>query len=908
MRVVRALLVLCVFLTGAGPAAKDAREAKVTEVTLDNGLRVLLLENKTSPLVSVWAWYRVGSRHERPGQTGVSHFVEHLNFKGTEEIPRDEMTAAIDRRGGTWNGYTWLDQTAYFGTVAKDALPDLLRIEAQRMTKSTFAEADIASERNVVLAELAGDENSPPELLDQEVVSAAIKAHPYHWPTIGWAADLKNLTREDLLAHYRTWYRPDNATLVLVGDFRTADALALVKERFESVPRGPPVTEPFTAEPPQQGERRVTLSRPGSTRYLQVSYHSPAIGDADFAAMLVADAMLGGAKGTNLWTLSPEPATRTSRLHAKVIAPGLGTFASTSLAPTADPFVHSIRVTVSDTADADAVEAAAIGAAESLAREATAKDLERAKAGLEARLVFEASSVTDVAHQLGMFDILDRQSGVGWRRLYRLPGQVREVTLADVKRVAAKYWVPNSRTVGWFAPTTSGGKSGVSLPAQLPSRYRAKAPRAGAAAAAKLPATPVGPAITRTVLPNGLVVLAARNALAPEVVVRVDVRAGSLWEPADKAGLATLAASLLPAGGGTRAEMDVADAFDSVGALLDVHVDTERATVSTRMLSTNVAALLPVIEDIVVTPTFPREAFERERAAAIAAARERGDDTRAVAEATMRAALYAATDARGRHPGGAVASLVQITRADLAEFHLKTWRPDTTVITVSGDIDPAEAVRLVKKSFGTWRASGAKPQPIAPGTSASAQPGWMGRIELPGKSQTDVVLGWPGPARSDPQWLAVKAANTILGEMGLGGRLGRVLREDRGIAYYAWGTLESGIQPGPFVVRTGVPPAKVDEAIRACRDEITRFLRDGMTADELAAAKTLLVGELGHRFETNEATAAYLADLEHFGLGVEHPKRYAGLVQALTLEQVNEAARTWIKADAIAVTAGPASK
>lgn len=916
-----ALLPLASAPAAPKPAAPgvDPREAQVQEHVLENGLKVVLWPTEATPLVSVWTWYRVGSRHERPGASGLSHLLEHMTFKGTEGIPTEEMTRTVDRRGGRWNGYTWLDQTAYFETATRDALPDLLRLEAERMSKATLSEADFEAERKVVMAELAGSENNPQEVLHREVVAAAIKAHPYHWPTLGWSTDLATITRDELVAHYRSWYHPGNATLVVVGDFDPVVALARVKEAFGGIEPRAAAPEKKAVEPPQHGERRVLLSRPGSARHLQVSWRAPAFSDPDFAAYLVADAVLAGAKGTNLWSMADSMATRTSRLHAAVVATGLATHASSSLAPTADPFLVSLRLTVADGADAAKVESAAILAAEGLADAVTPKEIERAKAQLSARLVFESASVTDLGHQLGFFETAAR-GGAGWRAFFRLPSAVKAVTLADVKRVAAKYWTADNRTVGWYQPVSSSGgaapahhgagdaarKKGGAARVPAPSRFLAHGGWLGASAAAPAakPA-PVGPAVKRSVLRGGLVVLAVRNPLAPEVVVRVDTQAGSGWEAADKAGLAALAAHLVPSGGGTRGEAAVADVFDSAGATIDVEVDEERAVLTARMLADDAAALLPVLRDLVVTPTFPPAAFEREKTAAIADARERGEDTRAVAEATLRAALYDAADARGRHPRGTATALALITRADVAEFHRRTWRPDGTVIVISGDLDPAAATKLVKKAFGTWKASGAKPAPPAPRAPAAAEPGWVGRIRLASKTQTDVVLGWDGLARSHPDWLALRAANTALGEIGLGGRIGRALREEKALAYYAWSSLDGGASPGPVLVRTGVDPAKAEEAIATVRAVLAKAITDGVTETELADAKALLTGELHHRFETNASTADFLADLEHWKLGVDFPKKHAAAVDALTLDEVNRAAKTWIRADGIAVTAGP---
>src|SRR5438874_628955 len=250
--------------------------------TLDNGLKVLVQEEHTAPLASVWCWYKVGSKDERPGLTGVSHWVEHMNFKGTTNIPREQIKGIIEQVGGGWNGYTWIDQTTYVETATRDALDRMLFIESERMANCLYHPDDCESERTVIISELQGGENDPDQLLDQEVTAAAFTAHPYRHPTIGWLSDLQTMTRDDLYGHYRRHYVPNNATLVVVGDVETSDTLRRVEHYFGKIQPGEVSKRQRTVEPQQTGERRVTIRRQGTTAYLKAAFHSPAIGDARF--------------------------------------------------------------------------------------------------------------------------------------------------------------------------------------------------------------------------------------------------------------------------------------------------------------------------------------------------------------------------------------------------------------------------------------------------------------------------------------------------------------------------------------------------------------------------------------------------------------------------------------------------
>jgi zinc protease len=431
-------------LERSAPAA-----ARVHEAVLDNGLRVLVQEMHTAPLASVWCWYRVGSKDEPSGQTGVSHWVEHMNFKGTTNIPREKVKGIIEQFGGYWNGYTWIDQTTYTETAIADALDRMLFIEAERMANCLYDPADCESERTVIISELQGGENDPDTLLDQELTAAAFKTHPYRHPTIGWLADLQTMTREDLHAHYRRFYVPNNATLVIVGDVDTAEAVAAAARHFGGIAPGEVTRRPATREPEQLGERRVTLQREGTTAYLKLGYHAPAIGDPDFFPMLVLDAALTGAKGINLWaSFRTPPPQRSARLYRALVNAGLASSVAGGLVPTAEPFLYTVSCTATADTPLARVEEAALAEIDAVRRHGiTAAERDKAIRQLRACLVFENDSVTNLAHQLGYFETIG-----GWRILQTIHDRIEAVTIDAVAAAAAERLKPTNRTVGWFEP------------------------------------------------------------------------------------------------------------------------------------------------------------------------------------------------------------------------------------------------------------------------------------------------------------------------------------------------------------------------------------------------------------------------------------------------------------------------
>src|SRR4051812_30787174 len=417
---------------------------------LDNGLKVLIEEVHTAPIASVWCWYKVGSKDEVPGCTGVSHWVEHMNFKGTTNIPKEQIKGIIEKFGGSWNGYTWIDQTTYMETASTAGLDRMLFIEAERMANCIYDPEDCESERTVIISELQGGENDPDNLLEQEVVATAFKVHPYRHPTIGWLADLETMTRDDLYGYYRRNYVPNNATLVVVGDVDKDDVLRRVQKQFGAIAPGTEPRRLRAAEPEQFGERRIEVVKEATTAYLKLAYHAPAVTDPDFFPMLVLDAILTGAKGINLWSsFRTAPPQRSARLYRALVESRLASSVSAGLLPTEHPFLYLVSATAMDGVTPADVEGAATRAIEAVAKSGvTPQEVAKAQNQLRARLVFENDSVTNLAHQLGFFETVSSVD------LFRnAPQSIAAVSVDQVNTTAQKYLRSDRRTVGWFHPT-----------------------------------------------------------------------------------------------------------------------------------------------------------------------------------------------------------------------------------------------------------------------------------------------------------------------------------------------------------------------------------------------------------------------------------------------------------------------
>ncbi len=299
---------------------------------LANGLQVILKETHVAPVASFWIYYRVGSRNELPGKTGISHWVEHMLFKGTGQFPRGEFDKAVARAGGVFNGMTSQDWTTYFETFPSDRIELALQVESDRMTNAVFDAAETESERTVIISEREGGENSFLWLLNEEVQAMAYRLHSYHHPIIGWKNDLLQITRDDLYTHYRTYYAPNNAVVTIVGNFETQAMMERIEHYFGPLPSGPAVPAVCLEEPDQKAERRVLLRGDDRIAYHMQVFHVPAAQHADFFPLVVLDAVLGGAKGMGLF--GDGGSHRSSRLYKALVDSELAVAAGSSYRPT----------------------------------------------------------------------------------------------------------------------------------------------------------------------------------------------------------------------------------------------------------------------------------------------------------------------------------------------------------------------------------------------------------------------------------------------------------------------------------------------------------------------------------------------------------------------------------------------
>jgi zinc protease len=865
----------------------------VRHARLENGLRVILKEVHAAPVTSTWLWYRVGSRNEVEGGTGLSHWVEHMMFKGSERFPRGSIMRAVDRHGGYMNAMTSYDFTAYYETLPADRTDLALELEADRMAGATFDAAEVEAERTVIIAEREGSENEPRYMLAEEVTAAAFHVHPYHHQTVGWKEDLRHLTRDELYTHYRRYYMPNNAVLVLAGDFDADSVLGRVEEYFGPIPAGEVPPSMVRPEPVQRGERRVTLRMPGSSPILRVAYHTPPVSHPDYIPLVVLDAVLSGGKAMFAFGDSP---TRSARLYRALVETQLASSAGSSYHPSLDPFLLSLGATVRLGREPAEVEEAMLAEVERLHREPVQeRELQVAIRQTQAQFAYHSESVTSQALTLGFLEMVDRHE-----RMDTVLDELAGVTPDDVLRVAREYLTEDNRTVGWFKPTIEGGAAAADVDAA-----------AGVGQAAQLWSIPnrgmfayhtISPeTVARQRLENGITVLVKENPASSTVTFRGEIQPGGLYETESNTGLASLMAAMLRRGTRRRTFQELNTALDDVGASLSFYADADSTGTSARGLADDLDLLIDLLAEMLIEPAFPEGELEKYRGQLLTHLNILENDTGYRADLAFMEALYPAGHPYARPTLGTRETVAGLTRDDVEAFYRAYAHPATMVLSVVGAVQAERVIERLSAALGGWRVEGDAHAWAIPPAETPADI-IERRITIPGKSQVDLVWGVVGMARSDPDYYPAMMGNIVMGRLGMMGRLGDSVREREGLAYYVSSSMPSGPGPQPWNVSAGVHPKDVGRTVELTLQEIARLRDEPVSAEELDDCRSFLTGALPLQIETNDGVAGLLVAIEQYGLGLDYLQRYPEIIGAVTAEEIRRVAAQYLTLDRYVLT------
>nr|WP_199318090.1 pitrilysin family protein [Arthrospira platensis] len=882
----------------------------VTQTILENGLTVLTKPVHTAPVVTVQVWYKIGSVDEKPGDNGIAHQLEHMMFQGTTTRPI-QYGSLLETLGGDFNAFTGYDQTAYHNTVESNALKTVLMLEGDRLKNALISPAQFDQEKGVVISELQGYENSPEYRLNRAVMTAAFPHHPYGLMIGGTKADVENFTVENVRYYYHLNYRPDNAVLIVVGDFDPSSILTTIQEIFGGIanPDEPPTRVqrgqiPSTFPPSiLPSNKPIILQEPGAVPFSQVIYPIPAINHDDIPALNILDYILdnGG---------------RSSRIYRELIDSGIATDAGSTVINLSAGGWLEMWGTTTTTKSLNRLDKAWQKMIVKLQQKlVTTEELDRAKTQIIASSILENRDLTSQAMQLG----LDWTTTGNYRYSEDYLKAIAQVTAADVQKVAQIYLKPEYRTLGRFEPTQTKTESitdantvnstATKLNIHTPRHHRISEPPDPAAISQYLPEIP--PAKVHTITPpesftldNGMRVLLLADNSTPSISIRGFVKAGEEFDPPGREGLALLTAENLMSGTVSYNGQSLARRLENRGANIEVRTATEGVDISASALSGDWLLVLETLADVLQNPTFPQKWLELIRQQQISELLESEHNPAYVSHRALQKQLYPKDHPLYIYP--TQNSLRAISRSDIQNFHRTYYRPDGTVLVVVGDFDSQLMRSQIETQFGSWKNQTTARKNPWPPVSLPAKFVWL-QEEIPGLVESVTVMGHPSIDRHDSRYYAALVLNHILGGSTLSSRLGLELRDRHGLTYgvYSWFNCAWGW--GSFNIEMQTAPENAALAIEKTLALLKQVQQQGVTPSEVETAKHSLISSDRVALGDPDFLAGIIMWNEIFQFPPTELNQFYQKIDAVTPSLVNQVARELIHPDRlVVVTSKPA--
>jgi zinc protease len=868
---------------GFDPATVKAAESLYDDVrveTLDNGLKVYLKPIAGSPVVTTMVAYKVGSSDEDLTQTGLSHYLEHLMFKGTDKIQPRDIDRITLRNGGANNAYTSEDYTIYHFDFAADRWEVALDVEADRMRNLRIDEKhEFETEKSNVVSELERDEDEPWDIEQKTILPLLFgKKSPYGHPVIGEREHVRGATAEIIKAHYDKWYHPNNASLVIVGGFDPDKAMAKVKKLFGPIPKAKlpdrkPVVEAKRTKPvTQEMESKFDVPR------LLIGYNTVTSSHADNPALTVVDSLLSGGK--------------TGRLYKKMVEDDqLATMVNTFNSTGRYPGWFAIQVEMYKDKDRAHTEKVVLDELKRLQDEPVSDaELHRAQQQILASTVFARESVHGLADSIAQGVTTN---DLDYLKKY-LPS-ILAVTAKDVQRVAKEYFNPNTRVVLWSLPAKDkkGGDEKKGEGAK-PNAMRRAAEDKGAAFSLK--------DTHRVELPNGLVLLLFESHRVPVVVAQASVHDVHLHEPDDKLGVAQLTGNMLDEGTTEHKGQQIAELIEDVGGSLAMGPGGG----SVKVLTGDRKLGLSLLFECLMKSNFPKNAFDRQKNRLLSTI----DEAETLADARGQRAFLAAV--YGKHPNGRPTigtrkTVEKLTPADCEAFFKKVFVPNNTTVAIVGDFNTKEVVEEVKNLTAGWK----KATLERPSTPEVEKPKEFTTkiITMPDAAQLHFFMGHVGIRRANDDYYKLLVMDYVLGTgPGFTDRFSSRLRDQEGLGYTVRANITSSadVEPGVFTAYIGTQNNSFDRVKTEFLEELNRIRDEKPTAEEVEDAKKYLLGSQAFNFTTDASIAGQLLYIERNKLGLNYPEDYRKGVSAVTAEDVQAVAKKYIDPKRMALVAAGA--
>ena len=893
------LTILLIFLAGPGrvfalPLGEEVFLTPV-ETRLENGIRVVIAEDHSVPLVAFQTWIRAGSINETDATSGIAHLLEHMLFRkmvppGSE---REKLAERIEDAGGEVNAYTSPDRTVVHMVLPSGEWEQGVSGIGEALRSSNFNPGDLREEKRVVLEEIRRGEDLPQSRLMRELFAEAYWVHPYGRRVLGTPENVRGFTVDDIKEFFETFYRPERIVIVVAGDVSVRQVVQRLEKEFS---RYSPFPRPGACrtdekcrflregqcppEPRQRGTRRDVERGRWSRARLALAYHSVDVNDPQVPAVDLLSSLLAGGTSSLLKRGLEEKKRLVHLVDAYSYTPqDPGLFLITAVL---DP--ENVLPTLREI----------LGQMERIGRgEVQPGDLERAKAQIVSGYYREGESREGRAGQLGF--LYSMSGGIEYERKYL--ERIRSMTAGEVAAAAGRFLNPDNLTVKMLLPERplpgfDEADIDVVVSDFLPDRESRERPGSSGARILQR-----GPAGTKVLFPNGLTLLFRERERAGTVAMVAVVRGGLLAEETGEGGLSNFMAQLIPRGTERLGALGVAEAVEGIGGSFEGFSGFQSTGVQAELLSSEWEEGLALLAEMIVGPSFPEAELGKLKEKIAAEIKARDENLTRFALLEFRKELY------GRHPYGrdvlgTTDSLRRISRKGIQEHYRRLVRPDRMVLSVVGGIEEGRVIARVGELFGGWNPKPGKASGVfaaeGAGESGSCdpvkRPGRPGprekKIPVPGSLQAHIVFGYPGTCIDSPERYPLELLDAILS--GQSGRLFRSLRDERGLAYMVGSINQLGIDPGFFAVYLATAPERLPEAVRAVEDEL-KSLREGIADSEMERAKASVVGDYRIRLGTSAGIASELAFSELYGIGYDFLTRYPEKVKKVKKENIYKA-------------------
>ncbi|WP_312490407.1 pitrilysin family protein [Sphingomonas sp.] len=864
--------------TATGARTESVKPIDFTTRTLPNGLRVYAIRDTTTPNVSVQVWYDVGSKDDPKGRSGFAHMFEHLMFKATRNLVPEQMDRLTEDVGGYNNASTADDYTNYFEVVPANHLQRLLFAEADRMASLVVEPKSFASERDVVKEELRQRTLAQPygKLFGIYYPKLAYSVHPYARPGIGSLEELESASIDDVRAFHATYYRPDNAVLVVSGNFDPAQLNRWVDEYFANIKRpSAPIPRVTVQEPARtQAVSRTVYEANTPLPAVLISYHVPPERSADTPALMVLNALLSAGESSRLYE---------SLVYRDQLAQSASTFLDTKQS-TGNFVAYAMLASGKTAAEGEAALKREIARVRDVA--VSPAELAEAKNELLTSALKQRETAEGKASLIANSVIVNGDPAAADRQI----AAIQTVTAADVQRVAREYLKDQQSATIRYLPADDKPAGTTDAPITLAPTVRVAALTPPADIAVVTPApegqrilppapgAPIAPTLPQPVvatLSNGLRVVTVERHDLPLVTASLVALGGAATDPAGKAGASSLAADLMTKGTQTRSATEIARAVESLGGSIESSASDDGASIDLTVPSAQVDTAMTILADVATHPTFAPAEIDRARSQTIDGLNV------AMKNPAQLSGMVADRVVYGNRAYGQVStptSLKGLTRADLTAAYARSWKPGQATLLLVGDVTPAQARQIAEKHLGNWRAAGAATSAKAPEPAVPAPRVIV--VDMPDAGQAGVVVARPGIRRADDRYYPLAVANTVLGG-GFSSRLNQEIRIKRGLAYGAGSSVLAGRDVGLISARTQTKNPSATEVVGLIDAEMRRLGTAPVPPAELETRQAVLIGKFGRTIETTDGVASILAGYTLQGVPLDELRRYIPRVQAV---------------------------